>query len=156
MALLVSWGVAVVFARTHHWSLLMASTSLSLLVVGMLLQRRRQEKVEVSVSINEATVRLTAKRNEKLFGNPLVIPRRDILDVVVNEVILAHRVVTVLVFRVRKGSDDDKTYEDNVQILLSQDRVRLVPVFPAIELTFRECHTLRRNITTALEGRKTF
>ena len=73
-----------------------------------------------------------------------------------NEVILAHRVVTVLVFRVRKGSDDDKTYEDNVQILLSQDRVRLVPVFPAIELTFRECHTLRRNITTALEGRKTF
>lgn len=68
--------------------------------------------------------RATGESTQKVF-----IPRQDIKDCIVSEVILAHRVISCVLLRVARNNE-----------------TRLVEVFQGMELSFLECMTMRNKI----------
>ncbi len=109
---------------------------------------------------------------------PRFIPREDIIDVIVSEVILSYKVMSVLLFRTRRRPPPSHpssttptpttttTTTPNTSSLspssledwtLEQRRsnVQLIPVFPLIAnddvLTYQQCLLLREQITRALQ-----
>lgn len=96
------------------------------------------ESREVSVDVYPLGIQLTTrvgqKRRQK--GRPLFLPRSDILDCIVTEVIMWNRVQSAVVFRI-------KSYT-------TPESFQLVEAFPQVELTYEECLTMRRNINKYL------
>ena len=82
------------------------------------------------------------------IGHPLFLPRDQILDCVVYEVILSHKVVTVVAFRIIKPTTTtaESSTDDTPQ------NHQLVPAFPGTEMTFQECLFMRRQILQTLGG----
>lgn len=81
----------------------------------------------VWVKENEATG--TSTRKPRAF-----IPRDQIVDCVVTEVIWAHKVQSVVVFRVES----------------CQGKIQLISAFPGVEMTYRECLQARSQINAYL------
>jgi hypothetical protein len=127
---------------------------LALVVIGLVyLRGGKSEELEVSVSVNQLSVQLSTYRNGKVMGYPILISRRDIVDIVVNEVILSHRVVSVLVFRVLKLTGNTTPEAKKVQpmhALLKDDTIRLQVAFPSVEMSYKECMTMRWEISRTL------
>jgi hypothetical protein len=124
-------------------------------LVGLFLLRGggKSEELEVSVSVNQLSVQLTTYRNGKIIGYPLLISRRDIVDIVVNEVILSHRVVSVLVFRVLKLTGTAAPEAKKLQpmhSLLKENSIRLQVAFPSVDMSYNECMTMRGEISRTL------
>lgn len=81
------------------------------------------------------------------------LPRDEIIDCVVNEVILAHKVVSVVLFRLKKPiccSHSDKCENANHAIC----DALLVEAFPGIEMSYNECLVLRQRIMKAIDGKR--
>ena len=68
--------------------------------------------------------------------NPRFIPRDQIIDCIVTEVILAHRIQTTVVFRLQKKQND---------------LMQLVNAFPGVDLNYSECAIIRSQIKTYLD-----
>jgi len=75
-----------------------------------------------------------------LQENPRFIPRDQIVDCVVTEVVLAHRVQSVVVFRVSTSKDRHS------------GSFQLINAFPGVNLTYRECLSVRGQIMDCLRN----
>jgi GPI-GlcNAc transferase complex, PIG-H component len=73
--------------------------------------------------------------------NRLFIPRDKIVDCIVYEVILSHKVTNVLAFRVLTSLFSSETNEKDL---------KLVPAFPGTEMTYQECFYMRKQILQVL------
>ena len=49
-----------------------------------------------------------------------------------------------------KGSWDADSSRPPISTLLKEGRIYLVPAFPGVEMTFAECHKMRRELSAAL------
>jgi len=122
---------------------------------------------EVSVSIYSSGVQIGGAKTEfrsmqSIFASsssrntrcgppfPVYLPRESVLDCVVSEVLFAHKVSSVVVFRVvahkntkgpRAASQSEETTESNVY---------LVPAFPGVDMTYDECVTMKNKINECL------
>lgn len=135
--------------------LVLLSVAGLVVLVGIFLQCGKSEELEAIVSVNDLSVQFSTHRNEKLVGYPVLISRQEILDIVVNEVILSHKVVSVLVFRVLKLGMVGKEVMDAAKVqpmhsLLKENKVRLQVAFPGVEMSYMECMIMRREISQTL------
>jgi len=78
-------------------------------------------------------------------GNARFIPRDQIIDCVVTEVILAHKIQNVVVFRLHRRSSRTAHAHD-----VSADAIELVNAFPGVDLTYVECCAIRSQINSYL------
>jgi GPI-GlcNAc transferase complex, PIG-H component len=74
------------------------------------------------------------------------LPRDQIVDCLVYEVVLSHKVQTVLAIRIHAGDKDDA----NQQPGTGKKDLKLIPVFPGTEMTYSECLYMRQEIMNAL------
>lgn len=78
-------------------------------------------------------------------GNARFIPRDQIIDCVVTEVILAHKIQNVVVFRLQRRSSRAVHAHD-----VPADSIELVNAFPGVDLTYMECCAIRSQINSYL------
>lgn len=76
----------------------------------------------------------------RTVGKAIFLPREVVVDCVVNEVVLGHKVLSQLLFRVRCSSLKEGL----------ADTVRLVQAFPGVEMTYVECLAMRAEINKFL------
>jgi len=76
-----------------------------------------------------------------------LIPRQDIVDVVVHEIVLSYKVFSVVLLRV---SASPITVDRTIYDLLSQNKVQLIRAFPGVELSYLDCIEMRNKISRAL------
>lgn len=119
----------------------------TVLIIGLRRFKSKDEVVEVSLSVNQLSVQLSTYRNGRSIGHPVLIPRNVVIDVVVNEVILSHKVVSVVILRLLKSA---KGAGQPIQTLLQDDKVRLEVAFPGVELSYMDCIRMRWEISRAL------
>jgi hypothetical protein len=143
------WSAAVLvllltvgFARFEHdispWMVVSASMILVFSIFTSF-PGRKQTK-QSTLTVYEGGVHVFASKD--------VIPRQDIIDVVVHEIVLSYRVFSVVILRVSTSSTI--TTEQTIYDLLSQNKLRLVPAFPGVELSYRDCLKMRYEISKAL------
>lgn len=124
-----------------------------ILFVGIFRRSGFDERLEVSLTVNNSTVQISKSNKGKQIGNPVSIQRNNILDVVVNEVVLSHKVVSVIVIRLYKSPGHDENNVPNtsqMQSLLMDGNVKLQLAFPGVEMSYMECMAMRREICRAL------
>lgn len=68
---------------------------------------------------------------------PLFLPREDVLDCIVSEIILSQKVVSVAIIRVR-GTASGRSF------------CRLVESFPGVEMSYEECLAMANKINKCL------
>lgn len=83
-----------------------------------------------------------AKRSTGLF-----LPRDKIVDCIVYEVILSHKVKNEVAFRIQQPAEETK--EGSQSTIQDQD-LRLISAFPNTEMTYEECLYMRRHMLGAL------
>jgi hypothetical protein len=132
------------FTRLQHdispWMVVIsASLILILLHLFTSFPGRKQTK-QSTLTVYEHGVHVSASND--------VIPQQDIIDVVVHEIVLSYRVLSVVLLRVSRSSSI--TEGQTIYDLLSQNKVRLVPAFPGVELSYRDCLKMRDEISKAL------
>jgi hypothetical protein len=123
-----------------QWAILAAVTFL-------LLNRQRGNPRRVTVTVYPIGVQLSKSRPNQ---PPLFLPRDQILDVICTENILAHKVISVVLFRVLKGGTNDPFNKPPIASLLKEGRVHLVPAFDGVEMSFAECQNVRRKLSAFL------
>lgn len=116
-------------------------------------KQRRPGTCQVSVTVYPVGVQLARLNAGQLVRPPMFISRDLILDVIVNEVILAHKVVSVVLFRVWKQEGMEQTPDivrPPISSLLKEGQIHLIPAFHGVELSFRECQVMRRELSVSL------
>jgi hypothetical protein len=125
-----------------QWAILAAVT-----VTFVLLNRQRGNACQVTITVYPTGVQLATTRQNR---PPLFLPRDQILDVICTECILAHKVISVVLFRVLKGGIIDSYNRPPIASLLKQGRIHLVPAFDGVEMSFEECQKVRRKLSAFL------
>ena len=131
-------------------SLLGSTTSTSKLAVATIypaLGVQLSTELHTVTNKDKEEIQETSK-NYKILGNPVFLPRDQIVDCIVYEVILSHKVVTVVAFRIQSETGKD----NNLESTGMDSEVRLIPAFPGTEMTYRECLSMRREILQTLGG----
>lgn len=126
-----------------------------LLFIGII-SSRGDEGLEISLTVNPLSVQIATSRRGKRIGYPVLICRKDIVDIVVNELVLSHKVVSVVVLRIKASGHtgfalQDRNREIPVPTLLKQGNLRLQVAFPGVEMSYRECMAMRQEICKALD-----
>lgn len=121
----------------------------TLLVLNWVQHGAVDNESQVTVTVYPMGVQLAKLQKLVPVRPPLLIPRDLILDVIVNEVILAHKVVSIVLFRVLKEDAND-LIKPPVSTLLKEGRIKLVPAFPGVEMSFAECQAMRRELSACL------
>lgn len=139
-ALISAAGFVASGSSLTQWLILAAVTC-------VLLSRQRGNACQVTVTVYPTGVQLAkSPRNRP----PLFLPRDQILDVICTECILAHKVITVVLFRVSKGGNNDPFSKPPIASLLKEGRIHLVPAFDGVEMSFEECQKVRRKLSAFL------
>lgn len=95
-----------------------------------------RQNIDLSVTITDEYAHISRRpANGTLMGTPTTLKKGDIVDCVVSELVLPHKVASVVVFRLRPGGGDS---------------MRLVEAFPGAELTYVECLVLRNEIMKSI------
>jgi hypothetical protein len=143
---------ALNFQYGFHWK-----NSIQLCAVIVLLSHfylSKTQRLEAVVTVFPACVQLARLQGSKPIETPLLIPREDILDIIVNEIILSHKVVSVVVFRVLKRQGCLKCTSTvkfaGMGSLLQEGMVHLITAFPGVEMTYRECLVISKKISESL------
>lgn len=123
-----------------QWAILAA-------VTFVLLNRQRGNACQVTVTVYPTGVQLATTHQNR---PPLFLPRDQILDVICTECILAHKVISVVLFRVLKGGTNDPYNRPPIASLLKEGRIHLVPAFDGVEMSFEECQKVRRKLSAFL------
>lgn len=113
-----------------------------------------EEGLEVALTVNRELVQISKSQKGKQLGNSVLIQRKDILDVVVNEVVLSHKVVSVIVLRCLKSTGHDGSGAPKVppiQTLLREGDVTLQLAFPGVEMSYMQCMKMRKEMCWALD-----
>lgn len=107
-----------------------------------------------TVSFNKVVPNAVATAIPSTTTPRLFLPRDQILDCIVTEVIWAHRVQSTVVFRVRRSSQCDTPLQlakTNVMAkTAAKEQIQLVSAFPGAEMTYVECLTARLQINAYL------
>lgn len=146
-------------SEDYQWAII---TLLFLVILFVTTFRRKKPDAtsQVAVTVYPMGVQLARLESDRPVKPPLFIPRDIILDVIVNEMILAHKVVSVVLFRVWKRDETTQQATTSKQerseppgcisSLLKEGRIHLVPAFPGVEMSYRECLMMRREISVSL------
>ena len=113
--------------------------SLATVMTTYCVARHRKEKRKSTVTVNPIGVQLSP--------TGIFIPRQDIIDVVVHEIVLSYKVYSALLLRV---SASTITAENSIYHLLSNDEVQMIHLFPEVELSYRDCIKMRSELSKAL------
>lgn len=111
------------------------------------------EGMEISLTVNPLSVQIARSRRGKIIGYPVLICRKDIVDIVVSELVLSHKVVSVVVLRIKapRHTGQDRSREIPVSTLLKQGNLKLQVAFPGVEMSYMECMAMRQEICKALD-----
>lgn len=120
-------------------------------------KHRRSRGVSVSmyhIGVQLATVWVSEDANNSVVQvcNPRFIPRDQIIDCVVTEVVLAHRIQSVVVFRLQKNFNGQSAIKASARH--GQDdslSIQLVKAFSGVDLNYAECAVIRSRIKTYLD-----
>jgi hypothetical protein len=128
-----------------------------LLFMLLLIKIRKQKAAntcQVIVEVLPLGVQVSRMQRARPVRPPLFIPRDVILDVIVNEVILAHKVVSVVLFRILKTDAvqgiRDADERPPISTLMKKGYIHLVPAFPGVQMSFAECYKMRKELSAAL------
>ena len=77
--------------------------------------------------------------------NVKFIPRDQIFDCIVYEVILVHKVINLVAFRIHKADNSVKD-DKHIEEIVNNKALQLVPAFPGAEMTYKECLHMRSEI----------
>jgi len=138
----------------HFWKVVVFICLFILLLFHRFRKQRAATTCEAIITVYPVGVQLARRSKGRLLQPPLFIPRDVILDVIVNEVILAHKVVSIVLFRVLKQNELQESRDlakPPVSSLLKEGRIHLVPAFPGVEMSFSECHVMRRELSSSLD-----
>lgn len=93
----------------------------------------------LGIQIENRVTSPAIRSKTKVVGESIFIPMEALIDCVVREVVLSHKVISILQFRVlcRPGSASH---------LGSSADMKLVQAFPGVELSYSECLTMRAEI----------
>jgi hypothetical protein len=127
----------------------------ALLFIGIIRRGSRGEGLEITLTVNPLSVQIARSRRGTIIGYPILIFRKDIVDVVVNELVLSHKVVSVVVLRIKspghaRYAGQDRNRDIPVSTLLKQGNVKLQVAFPGVEMSYMECMAMRHEICKAL------
>lgn len=133
------------------WVIAATGFLIALILLDKTRKRRAASTCEVTVTVFPLGVQLARTRKSGPLRPPLFIPRDVILDVIVNEVILAHKVVSIVLFRVWKHDGTlDSDEKPPISTLLKEGRIHLVPAFPGVEMSYTDCQVMRRELSASL------
>ena len=149
-------------------STLRAMTILVLIIsVWLTVRSSKSSPKEATVTMSNLGIRIGNGRT----NGGVDVPFQRVLDVVVNEIILTHKVVSVVIIRVFKPqqtngreqgqdpmesvamefqSSNNPIPADKIQQYMMEGRIELVEAFPGVELSFQKCHAIRREMEKAL------
>lgn len=155
-ALLVA-AAAIRVPAQSQWKV----AAIGCLVMLVLFEKTRKQRAvsscQATIVVYPLGVQLGRIRDDRPVGAPLFIPHDAILDVIVNEVILAHKVVSIVLFRIwkqealRESRDaSDKPPPPPISFLLKEGRIHLDSAFPGVEMSYAECQMMRRELSNAL------
>ena len=153
--LIAVFALAFRVSLAWEWISVGCLAVITLILLHRIIKGREEKTCQVTATVYPVGVQLARMQRQRPVGPPLLIPRDLILDVIVNEVILAHKVVSVVVFRVLKKdaistqSTKDAT-KPSMSSLLRQGCIHLVPAFPGVEMSFADCQRMRRELSTCL------
>ena len=82
--------------------------------------------------------------------NPRFIPRDQIIDCVVTEVVLAHRIQSVVVLRLQKNINGQAAIKASSRHR-QDDSIQLVNAFSGVDLNYSECAVIRSRIKAYLD-----
>jgi hypothetical protein len=145
--LIAAVGLVASGSSLSQWAIVAAITFV------LLLNRQGGNACQATVTVYPTGVQL-AKSHQNQQTPPLFLPRDQILDVICSEVILAHKVVSVVLFRVLKGdtcTNDPFNNKPSIASLLKEGRIHLVPAFDGVEMSFEECQKVRRKLSAFLQ-----
>lgn len=94
-------------------------------------------------------------------GTPRFLPREDIYDVIVNEIVLGRSVESKVMFRLRlddrsevkkddESGDDERRSSPTIFQLLRDGSIELVDAFPPVKLSHAQCLSLCEGISDAI------
>ncbi len=94
-------------------------------------------------------------------GTPRFLPREDIYDVIVNEIVLGRSVESKVMFRLRlderfeakkddESGDDERRSPPTIFQLLRDGSIELVDAFPPVKLSHAQCLSLCEGISDAI------
>jgi hypothetical protein len=162
--LLAVLGAQVYTFNGTSWGILPVTVLLLAFAIAFLLAARSSAdkdspSLEVSVTVLPLGVQLVTKKKGVPVSTPTYLAREEILDVIVNEIIFAHKVVSIVVFRLLKDqgaapenymtNKKDKA-KHSMALLLKEGRVQLIPAFPGVEMSYTDCMSMRRDISKSL------
>lgn len=99
--------------------------------------------VQLSIEIADGT----KENHHREVVNRQFIPRDQIKDCIVYEVILSHKVISQVAFRIYQQGVSDDGYKMDHKV---QHSLKLIPAFLKAELTYEECLFMRREIMAKL------
>jgi hypothetical protein len=157
LAAIIVSGTTSGYQKAEGWRLASGAGGLIVTTIASVFVKslRSGKDSKVSLSINELSVQISTSRRGKVVGHPIMIPRRDILDIVVHEVILSHKVVSLLIFRVLKPLPNNLTPTQErklsaAEAMFQEGRIRLQVAFPGTEMSYAQCLSLRDEISSCL------
>lgn len=134
---LIGVDVTTALQSTQLWKYTLGSLATALSTYYVTCRQREKRKSTVTVYPNGV----------QLSPTSIFIPRQDIIDVVVHEIVLSYKVYSALLLRV---SASRITAENSIYHLLSNDKVQMIHLFPEVELSYRDCIKMRIELSKAL------
>ena len=116
-----------------YWTMMPAFSIVVAWLSSWIVFRRPRTK-EATVKIFPFAIQLSSTSTPARHQARTVLLRQDVVDCVINEVILAHRVVSIILFRIRDA----------------KGVVQLVQAFPGIELHYRDALRIRNDMFHAI------
>lgn len=103
----------------------------------------------MGVQLSEASFTEAKESDGKTKGSMgMFLPREKIVDCIVYEVILSHKVKNEVAFRIAQAAEEASL--ERSQGTTQDHDLRLIPAFPETEMTYQECLYMRRHILQAL------
>ncbi|CAB9508979.1 expressed unknown protein [Seminavis robusta] len=139
---LLAVGSIIVFATTNPAKKSQETVAVLTIypALGAQLSQETRRKGSSSSAKNQRS-----QDNSVQMRNQLFLPRDQIVDCVVYEVIWSHKVMNVVALRIHATTTQEKSETQQQQTL------KLIPVFPGTEMTYEECLYMRQEIIVSLD-----
>ena len=136
LVILVPIAIIVKASFCFSYLAIVSATAIAIALSGAWNIFRRSKTKEATVLIFPFAIQLCSTNTTKPTSHQAhtLILRQDVIDCIVNEVILAHKIVSVILFRIR----------DN------KGAVQLMQAFPGIELHYRDALRIQSDMVRAL------
>ena len=117
-----------------------------------LLSMDNYEERKVILTVDQTTLQISTWKNGKNVGQSETIAKANIVDVVVNEIVLSHKVVSVVVIRLcSEGEFKLSRQPREIETLMNDHKVKLQLAFPGVDMSYIQCITMRQELCKALD-----